>query len=591
MSEAKRRFERSMADIGNKRPFAAYVKSKTKARVNVGPLKVNNTTVCDNQEMAEVLNSFFVSVFTDEPDGPVPEAPALPCDSVLKEIRFEPGKVRKKLAELRPESAPGPDGVTARFLKEHAEALAPALVILFNKSMEEGVVPDDWRCANVTPIFKKGTKGDPGNYRPVSLTSIPCRIMESCIRDCIVDHLERNKLINPSQHGFMRKKSCTTNLLEFMEKVTAEVDQGNVMDLIYLDFSKAFDKVPHKRLIGKVRAHGVSGKLLQWIKLWLQGRTQRTVLNGKGSRWQPVKSGVPQGSVLGPLAFIIFINDIDEMAGDISIINKFADDTKCGHVVRDEHDLELLQNCLDRLVAWTVKWGMEFNVKKCKVMRVGKTDLPLNYSMNGVKLEQSGEEKDIGVVVQDNLKPSQQCARAAQRANNVLSQVTRSFHYRDKKTFLQIYKQYVRPHLEFSVPAWSPWSVADKDLLEKVQERAVRMMSGLQGTSYAERLLELGLPSLELRRRHYDLTQVYKIVNGRDDVKCDTWFELVGPNPGRATRHTQDEFNIRKKFPRLDIRKYFFTNRVVDEWNSLPSSVKTSKSVAIFKKQIANLIT
>ena len=590
VSEAKRRFERCMADSGNKRPFAAYVKSKTKARVNVGPLKVNNATICDNQEMAEVLNGFFVSVFTDEPDGPIPPATALPSGSVLREIRFESSKVKKKLAGLRPESAPGPDGVTARFLKEHAEALAPALVILFNRSMEEGMVPEDWRCANVTPIFKKGSKGDPGNYRPVSLTSIPCRIMESCIRDSIVDHLEVNGLINPSQHGFMRKKSCTTNLLEFMERVTAEVDQGHAMDLIYLDFSKAFDKVPHKRLIEKMRAHSINGKLLQWVERWLQGRTQRTVLNGKGSEWQPVKSGVPQGSVLGPLAFIIFINDIDEMAGDISIINKFADDTKCGHVVRDEHDLELLQNCLDRLVNWTVKWGMEFNVNKCKVMRVGRTDLPLNYTMNGVVLEQSEEEKDIGVVVQANLKPTKQCARAAQRANNVLSQVTRSFHYRDKRTFLQIYKQYVRPHLEFSVPAWSPWSVADKDLLEKVQERAVRMISGLQGKTYAERLLELNLPSLEIRRRHYDLAQVYKIVHEKDNVKCDTWFELVGQNPTRATRLTQDERNIRKKFPRLEIRKHFFSNRVVDEWNSLPSAVKQSKSVSVFKKQIAELI-
>ena len=590
VSDAKRRFERGMADSGNKRPFAAYVKSKTKARVNVGPLKVNNVTVCDNQEMAEVLNGFFVSVFTNEPDGPVPAATVLPSGSVISEIRFEPGKVKKKLAELRPESAPGPDGITAKFLKEHADAMAPALALLFNKSMEEGVVPEDWRRANVTPIYKKGAKGDPGNYRPVSLTSIPCRIMESCIRDCIVKHMELNKLIRPSQHGFMRNKSCTTNLLEFMEKVTAEVDQGNAMDLVYLDFSKAFDKVPHKRLIEKMKAHSVNGRLLQWIQRWLQGRTQRTVLNGKGSTWQAVRSGVPQGSVLGPLAFIVFINDIDEVAGDISIINKFADDTKCGQVVRDEHDLELLQSCLDRLVEWTDKWGMQFNVDKCKVMRVGKTDLPLNYSMNGVKLKQSEEEKDIGVVVQANLKPSKQCTRAAQRANNVLSQVTRSFHYRDRKTFLKIYKQYVRPHLEFSVPAWSPWSVADKDTLEKVQERAVRMVSGLQGKTYTERLQELHLPSLELRRRHYDLAQVYKIVHGKDNVKRETWFEMVGSNPARTTRHTQDELNIRKKFPRLEIRKHFFSNRIVDEWNSLPSEVKLSKNVAVFKKQIGQLI-
>ena len=281
------------------------------------------------------------------------------------------------------------------------------------------------------------------------------------------------------------------------------------MDLIYLDFSKAFDKVPHRRLMEKIRAHSIDGRLHQWISRWLEGRTQRTVLNGEHSEWREVMSGVPQGSVLGPLAFVIFINDIDDATGAIDLMNKFADDTKCGHVIKDENDITILQNCLDGLLEWTAKWGMEFNVKKCKVMRVGKSELPLHYTMNGTKLAVTEEEKDIGVMVQSNLKPSKQCTVAAHRANAVLGQITRSFHYRDKRVFMKLYKQYVRPHLEFAVQAWSPWSVADKAILEKVQERAVRMVSGLKGRTYEERLGELDLPSLELRRRHFDMAQVY----------------------------------------------------------------------------------
>ena len=194
--------------------------------------------------------------------------------------------------------------------------------------MEEGSVPEDWRVANVTPIFKKGAKGDPGNYRPVSLTSVPCRIMEACLKDNIVDHLSRNKLIKDSQHGFMKKKSCTTNLLHFLEVMTTAHEQQKPMDVVYLDFAKAFDKVPHRRLVEKLKAHSLGGQVLSWIKSWLADLKQRVVPNGQASDWERVQSGVPLGSVLGPLAFVVFINDLDEETEGITITNKFADDTK-----------------------------------------------------------------------------------------------------------------------------------------------------------------------------------------------------------------------------------------------------------------------
>jgi ribonuclease P/MRP protein subunit RPP40 len=171
-------------------------------------------------------------------------------------------------------------------------------------------------------------------------------------------HLLENNLLRQSQHGFMSKKSCTTNLLEFLEIVTKAVDEGNAVDAVFLDFAKAFDKVPRKRLLSKLRAHGVAGNLLRWIANWLMQRRQRVVLNGRASGWQSVLSGVPQGSVLGPILFLIFINNLDVQAALITTVKKFADDTKLGQVVRTDQDRIALQNCLNKLTAWADTWGM-----------------------------------------------------------------------------------------------------------------------------------------------------------------------------------------------------------------------------------------
>ena len=219
-------------------------------------------------------------------------------------------------------------------------------------------LPSDFVCA---PIYKKGSKAEAENCRPVSLTSICCKIMESIIRDDMVEHLCQNSLIHSSQHGFTKSKSCLTNLLEFLETVTAEFDEGRPMDLIYLDFSKAFDVVPTRRLLSKLRAHRIEGNVLKWMDGWLTGRQQRVVLNGEKSDWADVTSGVPQGSVLGPIAFVIFINDLDQGADLIKSVLKFADDTKLAHTVLNERDRDDLQTTLNNLWNWSDEWCMRFN--------------------------------------------------------------------------------------------------------------------------------------------------------------------------------------------------------------------------------------
>ena len=274
---AKRSIEKRLANSHNTnaRSFANYIKSKTKAVIGIGPLKrTDGTLATEDKEIADMLNEFFASVFSVT-NSNINRLLTVETVAELSLVRFTERQISNKIKRLKESSAGGPDGINARVLKTAEAELVGPLGMIFDQSMKEGQVPVDWRAADVVPIYKKGPKGEPGNYRPISLTSIPGKLMEGVIKDSLMTHLIENNLIRDSQHGFMPGRSCTTNLLIFMDKVTEAVDQGHPVDIFYLDFSKAFDKVPHDLLILKLRAKGVAGETLRWIKNWLADRTQQ----------------------------------------------------------------------------------------------------------------------------------------------------------------------------------------------------------------------------------------------------------------------------------------------------------------------------
>jgi Reverse transcriptase (RNA-dependent DNA polymerase)/Endonuclease-reverse transcriptase len=587
---AKRNLERRLAleNGGNSKPFYAYLKSKLKNKSPVGPLKLRDgTVVSDSAGMAKVLNDFFSSIFTEEGDGPVPEPEQCHTNSKLEDVQVEEAAVKKKIKQLKPASAPGPDGIGSMLLRELADQVAKPLTKIFSKSLADGNVPEDWKDAHVTPIYKKGVKSESSNYRPVSLTSICGKLLESIIRDKIVDHMSENGLIEDSQHGFVKSRSCATNLIEFLDGLTEIIDGGGSADAIFLDFAKAFDKVPRQRLVEKLKSIGLGGRVLAWIEEWLSGRRQRVVLNGESSDWQPVKSGVPQGSVLGPVLFLIFIRDIDEAARNKATVKKFADDTKVAKKISSEEDAEELQQVLDNMTDWARKWKMEFNTGKCKVMHFGSANRRSEYFMDGHRLEVTKEERDIGVLVSEDLKPAAQCAKAAKTATTVLGQITRSFRYRDKHIFKALYLRYVRPHLEFASPAWSPWLAKDIQVLENVQKRAVRMISGLKSDSYEAKLKELGMQSLQARRVESDLVLMYKVIHGTCNVGSETWPKLLnerGRTIPHMTRAANDALRLRQPMARNDRRKNFFSIRVCEEWNKIPQDIRRAKTVGQFKK-------
>ena len=463
--------------------------------------------------MAEELNVHFSSVFTREDTSslPVPETKFNGSEEEkLGQLVVTPEVVASKINNMKENKSPGVDGLSPKILKETVQQISKPLAHVFNMSLQEGIVPVEWKEANIIPLFKKGSRNKSVNYRPVSLTSVICKLLETIIRDHMMDFLVKHKLINTSQHGFLKARSCLTNLLCFFEEITKWVDDGSPVDVIYLDFQKAFDKVPHQRLILKLKSHGMGNSIINWIEQWLTDRRHRVVVDGEVSSWKSVLSGVPQGSVLGPILFMVYINDLEE--GVTGNILKFADDTKLFTKTKEIGDKQNLQDDIDKLVKWSEKWQMLFNFGKCKCLHIGPGNTSMNYEMGGTILSTTVKEKDLGVTMDANMKVSEQCRIAASKANQVLGMIRRNITYKDKSLIVPLYKAIVRPHLEYCIQAWSPYLRKDIDMLEKIQRRATKLIPGLRDLRYEERLKECGLTTLETRRLRGDQIEVFKIL-------------------------------------------------------------------------------
>ena len=578
----RRDFEHRLASgiKSNPKAFWRYSNTRLRTKTSIGSLRSPSGEVASShEEKANVLNCFFGSVFTRENSDEVPMFARRDDIPELSDIDISPSLVERKLSALNPSSAPGPDGCHPRVLREVRQVLSQPLALLYRRSLDLGTVPDEWKLARVVPIFKKGDKSNPGNYRPVSLTAVTCKILESLIRDRLLQHLSESDILSNDQHGFRPKRSCNTQLLEVLDNWSKAFESRDPVDVLYLDFCKAFDSVPHRRLLHKLSSYGVCGKLLSWIESFLVGRRQQVVVQGCSSDWTSVDSGVPQGSVLGPLLFLVYVNDLPNVVQ--GHIKMFADDTKIFSTVTSPRDSISLQADLDALTQWSDTWMLPFNEEKCKVLHLGRANKAYQYTMRVSPMIDSTLERDLGVHIDPELKFRQQASAAVSKATQVLAVIRRSFALLDSFTLPLLYKALVRPHLEFGNLVWGPFNRADEKLVERVQRRATRMVSDIRHLCYEERLRSLTLPSLYYRRKRGDMIYLYQIFSGGIDVNPDTFFIRVSDGITRG-----HPFKVLKPRATCRVRRSVLSVRAVNDWNSLPAEVVCSTSLNSFKSSL-----
>ena len=435
-------------------------------------------------------------------------------DAPLTSIEFIEESIKIKLLKMDENKSPGPDQIHPVFVKRLAHVLSRPLAILFKLSMHLGTTAKQWKDAILTAIYKKGERNLPKNYRPISLTSIISKLIESFIRDAMLAHMVKYKLFTNERHGFVPKRNCATQLLESIETWCKVIEEQGYIDVIYTDFAKAFDAVPHKRLMRKVKSYGFKGDLLNWIKSFLTNRRQRVKVGGSISDCSKVKSGVPQGSVLGPILgpilFVIYINDMPEVISNSCKL--FADDAKIfGDVSKQEINL---QSDIDKLYDWSVTWQLPLNIEKCKCLHIGRRSRAISYNLNGFDLENVTTQKDLGIIVDSELKFHLQTDAAVKKANRILGIISRTIHTISESIIPLLYTSLVRPHLEYANVVWGPKYKLDQQKVERVQRRSTKMIENIKYLSYQERLRYLDLPSLLHRRLRGDMIETYKIITG-----------------------------------------------------------------------------
>jgi hypothetical protein len=510
----------------NPKYFYSYAKKFSKTKSKIGPLlDENNEYTSSSKKMADILSKQYQSVFSEPMPQSIYTNAANVTNNLIEDINFDEEDIINAIDEFSTNSSSGPDGLATILLKKCKRSVSKPLFLLWRSCLDEGITPEMLKIAHIIPIHKGGHQGLPSNYRPIALTSLIIKLFEKIVRTNIVEYLDGNNLLNKSQHGFRKARSCVSQLLDHYDKILTLLESGFNVDTIYLDFAKAFDKVDHAIVLEKLSLLGIKGKLLGWIKSFLTDRTQYVIVNGFLSEPCKVLSGVPQGSVIGPLLFLVLIGDID-VAIKSSFLSSFADDTRVGKGIKNLNDANDLQCDLQTVFKWAFDNNMKFNNTKFELLQYGLNvnlkETTNYYGPDGTQINSKTHVKDLGVTMSNNGTFSEQINKICQSARDMCSWILRTFKSRSPDLMKITWRSLVLPILDYCSQLWCPIKPGQIKQLESIQQSFTRKIKADDSYNYWERLSNFKMYSLQRRRERYRILYVWKILESHvPNISCE----------------------------------------------------------------------
>lgn len=538
----------------------------------------------EKKDKANRYNEFFRSVFTED-NGVTPDLDLRPGSTIDPLVITDAG-VLNLLLSLDTKKACGPDNIPNQFFKRYAQWCSRYLGIIFRKSLSTSKLPKDWKIAKIIPIHKSGDKSIESNFRPISLTSTACKLLEHIILKHLTVFLEREGILSNNQHGFRQGLSTITQLTEVIHDLALGINNHRQTDVILLDLSKAFDCVCHAKLITKLTNLIGDGEITAWVRDFLFNRSQFVVFEHFASETVPVTSGVPQGSVLGPLLFLMYINDITNNID--SKIKLFADDCIIYREINIEQDHHSLQKSLNTIAEWCSDWQMTINVKKSACMTITRKKQPSNfrYNINGAALTNVQRHKYLGLTITSDLRWDEHIEHVTSSAMQKLFFLRRSLQLAPTSTKLLAYKTFIRPILEYGNTVWFPHTVTNIKKIEKVQRKAIRFIHNKfkRDDSPTTLLAVSGLPTLETRAKHARLKFLYQLLHNYYKIDVSKYVKY---SQARATRHKHTNTLLEYQCNN-DAFKYSFFPVAIHEWNLLTPFTTNAESLCDFLSRIEN---